>query len=270
MSLRQFYPRRNRRRDIATWKIFMLYFTTAVAILLQISYPLISGEPLRLVTIATVYWAAAAMCIHAWLAFGVTYALIFPSITLTYAFVVEQIGSKTGWPFGTYEYSGSLGYQVFGVPLVVPFAWVMLAHPLLIAARKVSKNWVFLYGGIGMMAWDLFLDPQMVAGGRWKWEFTGRHVPLQPDIPISNAVGWLLTGMGLMAILHRVLQNDRRKIGTTTTIPDFFLFWTWFAGVVGNLFFFDRPGTALIGGVVLGLVILPYVFLLRFGPPVNF
>ncbi|MCX6449270.1 MAG: hypothetical protein NTV41_01900 [Actinobacteria bacterium] len=77
MSLRQFYPRRNRRRDIATWKVFMLYFTTAVAILLQISYPLISGEPLRLVTIATVYWAAAAMCIHAWLAFGVTYALIF-------------------------------------------------------------------------------------------------------------------------------------------------------------------------------------------------
>ena len=45
--------------------------TLVVAIGLQISYPLIEGESLRLVTIATVYWAAAAMILHAILACGV-------------------------------------------------------------------------------------------------------------------------------------------------------------------------------------------------------
>ena len=269
MSLRQFYPRRSGRSAIAPWKISLLYFITAVTIVLQISYPLISGEPLRLVTISTIYWAAAAMSLHALLAYGSTYTLIFLSVTLSYALAIEQIGMRSGWPFGSYEYSGSLGYQIYGVPLVVPFAWVMMAHPLLIAARKITKNWVFLYGGIAMMAWDLFIDSLMVADGRWKWEFTGPHVPLQPEIPISNPIGWLLAGMGLMAILNKLLHLDRRRVGTSTTVPDLFLIWTWFSGVVGNLFFFDRAGTALIGGVVFGLVLLPYLFLLRYGPPVN-
>lgn len=245
----------------------LLYLVLVIAIGLQISYPLIDGEALRVVTIATVYWAAAAMLIHSVLAYGVVYGSQFILITFTYALLVEQIGSRTGWPFGNYEYSPSLGYQIYGVPLVVPFAWVMLAHPLLIAARRVTKNWVFLYGGIGMMAWDLFLDPQMVAAERWSWSFSGAHVPFQPDIPLSNAFGWLLTGMGLMAILNLALRRDRRAT-TTSAVPDFLLIWTWFAGVVGNLFFFDRPGVALIGGVVFGLVLIPYIFLLRFGPPV--
>jgi len=167
MSLRQFYPRRNNRRQVSARKLLALYATLTIAIGLQISYPLINGESLRLVTIATVYWAAAAMIIHALLAYGITYTSIFVSVTFFYALTIEQIGSRTGWPFGHYQYSGSLGYQIYGVPLVVPFAWIMIAHPILIAARKVTKNWVFLYGGFGMMAWDLFLDPQMVDAERW-------------------------------------------------------------------------------------------------------
>jgi putative membrane protein len=270
MSLRQFYPKRNTRRTISNQKLFLLYAIAAIAILLQISYPLLEEEPLRLVTIATVYWAAAAMVLHALLAYGATYALTFLGTTFFYALIIEQIGSKTGWPFGTYEYSGSLGYQIYGVPLVVPFAWVMMAHPILIAARKVTKNWVFLYGGIGLMAWDLFLDPQMVLAGRWEWSFTGAHVPFQSMIPLSNLFGWLLTGMGLIAILNSILKYDRRRTGTSTTVPDFFLIWCWFGGVVGNLFFFDQPGVAFSGGLVFGLFLIPYLFMLRFGPPDTF
>jgi putative membrane protein len=47
------------------------------------------------------------------------------------------------------------------------------------------------------------------------------------------------------------------------------LFWTWFSGVVGNVFFFDRVGVAVSGGIVFGLFLIPYIFLLRFGPPAN-
>jgi putative membrane protein len=75
MSLRQFYPRKNLRRQVASWKLFVLYATLLVAIGLQISYPLIEGEALRVVTIATVYWAAAAMFIHATLAYGFIYSI---------------------------------------------------------------------------------------------------------------------------------------------------------------------------------------------------
>ena len=88
MSLRQFYPKRNSRRAVSTQKLFALYAVTVIAILLQVSYPLIDGETLRVVTIATVYWAAGAMLLHAWIAYGLTYAITFLSTTFFYALII--------------------------------------------------------------------------------------------------------------------------------------------------------------------------------------
>lgn len=265
MSIRNFRPRHRAHRTLSPLQNFLLLTVLVVAISLQISYPLLNGEALRLVTIATVYWGAAAMLLHALFAYGISFALRYLSITFIFALIIEQIGVRTSWPFGQYSYSGTLGYQIYGVPLVVPFAWIMMAHPIFIVARRVSKNWVFLVGGYGLMAWDLFLDPQMVSSGRWSWEFSGRSVPFQSEIPISNAFGWLLAGMGLMAILHLALPSNRRSLGASRAVPEFFLLWTWVSGIVANLLFFDRPGVAFIGGFFLGILITWYVISVRFG-----
>jgi putative membrane protein len=267
MSIRHYSPRRNRRRGISSRSQFALNLTLGIAILLQISYPLLSGEALRVVTISTVYWGAGAMALHALLAFGARYAFTYLGIALPFGFLIELLGLKTGWPFGTYEYDPSLGPQLFDVPLVVPFAWAMIAHPILCAARRVAGNWVFLYGGFGLMAYDLFLDPQMVTAGRWTWEVTGSHVPFTPEVPLSNAFGWLLSGMALIAILHLALPRDRRKVSASFITIDIFLIWTWFAGVVSNLFFFDRPGIAFIFGLTFGAILAPYIFSRWLGRP---
>ena len=142
-----------------------------------------------------------------------------------------------------------------------------MAHPVLIAARKTFPNWAFLYGGIGLMVWDLFLDPQMVAVGKWTWDVVGPHVPFQPEIPLSNTAGWLFAGMGLIALLNLVLPKERRKTGVNSTIPDLFLAWTLFSYVVGNLFFFDRPGVAISAGLAFTLWAAPYLFVISFGKP---
>ena len=267
MSIRHYSPRRNRRRGISSRAQLALNLTLGIAILLQISYPLLSGEALRVVTISTVYWGAGAMALHALLAFGARYAFTYLGIALPFGFLIELLGLKTGWPFGTYEYDPSLGPQLFDVPLVVPFAWAMIAHPILCAARRVAGNWVFLYGGFGLMAYDLFLDPQMVTAGRWTWEVTGSHVPFTPEVPLSNAFGWLLSGMALIAILHLALPRDRRKVSASFITIDIFLIWTWFAGVVSNLFFFDRPGIAFIFGLTFGAILAPYIFSRWLGRP---
>jgi putative membrane protein len=267
MSIRHYSQRGNRRRGINPKAQALLLTILAVTILFQISYPLLDGESLRVVTIATVYWGAAAMSLHALLAYGSRYAMTYLTVTLTYAFVIEQIGVQTGWPFGQYSYDASLGPKLASVSLVVPFAWAMMVHPLLVASRRVGKNWVFLYGGFSLMAWDLFLDPQMVSAGRWSWTFTGAHIPFQPEIPVSNAFGWLFAGMGLMAVLHQVLPRERRKISAGFGVVDFYLAWSWFSGVVANLFFFHRPGVAFFGGLIYGAVLAPYAFSRWLGRP---
>jgi len=267
MSIRQYRPGSNRRHGISANQSLGLYLLLILAIAIQISYPLVSGNVLRFVTIFTVIAGAVLMLAHSLLSYGFRYFVTFASVTFVFALLVEIIGSKTGWPFGSYVYDDSLGIKIAGVPVLVPFAWIMMAHPVLIAARKTIPSWAFLYGGAGLMVWDLFLDPQMVAAGRWSWDVVGPHVPFQPEIPLSNSAGWLFAGMGLMALLNLILPKERRKAGVNSTIPDLFLAWTIFSGVVGNLFFFDRIGVALVGGLAFAIWIAPYLFVISFGKP---
>jgi putative membrane protein len=107
----------------------------------------------------------------------------------------------------------------------------------------------------------------MVSGGRWTWEVTGSHVPFTPEVPLSNAFGWLLSGMALIAMLHFALPRERRKQSASNSAVDFFLIWTWFGGVVSNLFFFDRPGIAFLFGMTFGAFLAPYLFSRWLGRP---
>lgn len=270
MSIRQYRPRGKSRRGLTSKQSAVLYSALGVTIALQILYPLVHGGLLRILTLLIVYMGAAAMCTHAYLSYGAKYLSLYFSITFLFAFVIEQLGSRTGWPFGEYHYSTTLGFTVAGLPLVVPFAWVLMAHPILVLARKLTSTWTFLVGGFGLMTWDLFLDPQMVSAGRWSWKVVGPHVPFQPSIPLSNTAGWLLTGMGLIAILHKVLPKERRKMGAPVTAVEIFLSWTLFSGIVGNVFFFHTPGVAFIAGVPFLALMAPYYFTSHLGRPDQF
>lgn len=260
MSIRHYNPRRRRRGGISPQARNFLFLFVALTIALQISYPLINGDALRVVTIATVYVGALAMVLHGHLSYGAKYSTRYLPITALFGLGIEVLGVHTGWPFGIYEYDSSLGAQLFGVPLVVPFAWVMMVHPALMAARRIAGNWVFLYGGALLAAWDLFLDPQMVAAGRWKWKVSGAHLPFTPDIPLSNLFGWLLAGLIITGLLNVLLPRERRKEAASLAAVDALLLWTLFAGFVGNLFFFDRPGLALVGTAIMGSLLTPYFF----------
>jgi putative membrane protein len=260
MSIRHYNPRRRRRGGISPQARNFLYILVALTIALQISYPLISGEALRIVTLATVYFGALAMVLHGHLSYGAKYSTRYLPITALFGFGIEAIGVHTGWPFGIYEYDVSLGPQILNVPIVVPCAWLMMVHPCLIAARRIAGNWVFLYGGALLAAWDLFLDPQMVAAGRWTWEVTGSHIPFVSDVPLSNLFGWLLAGLCITGLLNIILPRERRKDAASLAAVDALLLWTLFSGFVGNLFFFDRPGLALFATAIMGALVTPYFF----------
>ena len=118
-----------------------------------------------------------------------------------------------------------------------------------------------------MMAWHLFIDPQLAIAHRVTWTFSGSHIPFENELPISNPAGWLFTGMLLIAILHFVLPKERRKQGAEFIVVDIFLGWTLLAGVADNLFFFNRPKIALFAGTVYALVLAPYFFSRWLGKP---
>jgi putative membrane protein len=224
----------------------------ALAVLLQVAYPLVTGDLRDRLTVVTVLVFCAACTTHALLTRGPRWAALLVLVTAGAGFTAEAVGVATGMPFGDYSYAGSLGWRLLGVPLVVPLAWTMAAYPALLVGRRLGHP--VLAGAWALASWDLFLDPQMVAAGHWRWEDVQHSLPGVPGIPVSNLLGWLGVALLVMALLSRL--PDR---AADDRVPTALFVWTYASCVLANLAFFDRPGVAVVGGVAMGLVAVPLV-----------
>lgn len=240
----------------------------AVTVLAQVSYPLLGGQALRAATIVAVLAFATASVASATARFGVRAgaALLLGAGGL--GLVAEAVGVATGRPFGAYSYAGTLGPQLLGVPLLVPLAWTMMAYPALLAARRLApaagalrQPVVALLGGVTLAAWDLYLDPQMVAAGHWSWAHPQPSLPGVPDVPLTNTAGWLLVGTLMTALLDALLPASGAP--AAEALPAALLAWTWLGSLLANVAFFGRPQVGLLGGVAMALVAVPYLLRLR-------
>jgi uncharacterized membrane protein len=111
----------------------------------------------------------------------------------------ESVGVATGLVYGPYHYTDQLGPKFLGlVPFIIPVAWFMMSYPSFVIADRLVpstlKRWqhilaVAAVGGLVMTAWDLIMDPVMVAGGNWVWDMKGAYF----GIPLQNYWGWWLT-----------------------------------------------------------------------------
>jgi putative membrane protein len=232
------------------------WLLAAAAIAAQIAYPLVDGEALRWVTIAAVVLLFLASVTHAAVHRGVRWAVILVLVTAGGGLLAEAVGVRTGIPFGDYSYDGSLGQEVLGVPVVVPLAWTMMAYPVFLAARRITRRWVAPVGGFGLAAWDVFLDPQMVADGRWRWDHPTPGLPGVDTVPLTNYAGWLVVAALMMALLDVTLP----RTGASEAQPVTLLMWTWLGSIVGNLLWFGSTAVAVTGGIAMGLVTVPYAW----------
>jgi putative membrane protein len=241
-------------------------------VLLQVAYPLLSGEPLRAATLGSVVLLSAAAVAHAvavrgWL-WGLAMTLTFGGLGL----LVEAVGTATGFPFGTYSYTGTLGLEVAEVPVLVPLAWIMLGYPAYLAGQALGgRRWGWLVGAWTLAAWDLFLDPQMVEAGHWVWAAPDPALPGVPGIPLTNYAGWVLAASTMMLVMTgwtRLLERSRASpLPAAGRLPHDFapaavLVWTYLSQVLANLVFFGRPAVAAWGGLAMGLTVVPYLRLL--------
>jgi uncharacterized membrane protein len=227
----------------------------AAGILAQVAYPLLDGTALRAATIATVVLLAAAAVAHAATAWGTRAAVTLLVTAGGIGLAAEAVGVATGIPFGAYDYADTLGPKLLGVPLVVPLAWTMLAYPCLLLGRRLTRRAPAVTGGLALAAWDLFLDPQMVADGHWTWHDPVPALPGVPGVPLTNYAGWVAVAVVMVAALDRVLP--RREV--PEAVPAAVLAWTWAGSTLGNLAFFGRPPVALYGGLAMGVLAVPYL-----------
>jgi putative membrane protein len=235
------------------------WLPVGVLVLLQIGYPLAPHRaPL---VIAAVVLGFAISVAHAVLTRGPRVGAALVAGTTVGGLLVETLGVHTGFPFGEYGYSAALGPRIFGVPLVIPLAWTWMAWPAWLAAGVLTRRAALRISlaGLGLAAWDLFLDPQMVAEGYWHWAHPDPALPGVSGVPLTNYLGWLVVAVLMMGLLSLV----DRSTGRRQDLPMLALYlWTYGSAVLAHAVFLRLPASAAWGALAMGLVAVPLAVVL--------
>jgi len=182
--------------------------------------------------------------------------LLLLGITFIVSLAFETIGVATGWVYGHYHYTDKLGLKFLGlVPLLIPLAWYMMSYPsLILTLRLIPQSlqvwaWriaVAAAGSLAMTAWDLAMDPMMVAGNHWVWEQPGAYF----GIPLQNFWGWWLTifisfllFLAVARISPAQLATDQNSLDSQAVLSYAI---TGFSVIIVD-FATNLPGPALVG-----------------------
>ena len=233
-----------------------VWFLVGAAVLVQIVYPLVPTAARTPVTMLSVVVFAVASLADAARVHGRRGVAALLVVACGGGLVVEALGLHTGVPFGLYGYTGTLGPEVAGVPVIVPLAWMMMAWPALVVGRALAQRpaTVALVGGAALASWDLFLDPQMVAAGHWVWADPVPALPFVPGVPLSNYAGWVVVATLMTAALHRLVG----LVAPVSRPAAALYLWAYASSVVAHAVFFGLPGSAVVGGLVMGAVAVPF------------
>lgn len=222
-----------------------------VVVAAQIALPLADGQGAGLTTAVVVGLTVTTFLVMAgqWRT-----RLLVLGIVLGSTLVVEAVGVSTGWPFGDYRYTGALQPTALGVPVIVPMAWFAMGVPAWAVGRRIaptSRPTSALIGGLALMAWDLFLDPQMTEAGYWRWSAGNAGYAWQ-GIPLVNFAGWWVSGSVVCAAVEGLLG---RRLSVPVPVPRVLtVLYAWMVGMatLGFLlpFVFDRPVVGLVGAAL--------------------
>ena len=187
----------------------------------------------------TVVLGAIAALLHAKGRLGVSRMIAIFVAAFSISLSAELLGTGTGYPFGPYSYTTQLGYLIGGrVPFNIPTSWFfMLYASLAICGRFLqpgtngTAKWRWaLVAAFVLTAWDVSMDPAMVATTHWLWHLPSlegatmvRRIALSNlfyGMPLTNWLGWLLTGtLVARAMLAIVPPGDWVRDVTPSRLP---------------------------------------------------
>jgi putative membrane protein len=229
-------------------------------VLTAIAYPLTDGAGRDAVSWTIVLLGAGVSVLSAAAGRGRRTGLGVLALVAVVAVLLEALGLSTGFPYGGYSYSDTLGPTLLGVPFLVPLAWLMMAWPSWVlaavltarvrpgrrtAARVLLAAYVFA-------VWDVVLDPQLVQAGYWRWAHPSPGLPGIDTVPLTNLAGWLLAGLLLMPLLDRLVTRTARPTGVpfADAAPLLVLGWMTLGGAVAHAGWLGLPGSAAWGAVL--------------------
>ena len=186
------------RRDVGDIFVWALLAVYAFARILQV-YP--GRVPMLGVVTLHVLPPAIFAVIHGTRAYRLGGILTFVAITLIVGNFFENLGVRTGFPFGSYYFTDLMGPKLSAVPIMLGLAYVGMAYLSWTLAGIISAGIQSPLRGLRvvavpvlasciMVSWDLSQDPVWSTILRaWVWLRGGAYF----GVPFTNFFGWFLT-----------------------------------------------------------------------------
>jgi putative membrane protein len=183
-------------------------------------------------------------------------ATIGVGLLAAYAYAIESIGLRTGWPYGEFTYVVDLGPTVAGVPIGLPVFFLPLVMngyllTLLVLGDRAASRVVRLPAVVAVVVvMDLVLDPGAVALGFWTYPAGGAIY----GVPLSNYAGWVLSATVAVGVLDAVFERtallDRLEASSFALddLVSFVILWGAVNAWAGN---WASVALALLFGVAL-------------------
>ena len=179
------------------WSLIGLY--AFIVVFLQIS-----KNPLGTAIEAAIYSFVVLVIagLHGRERYGLKNLAIFFFVTSAISLFFEALNIHTGLPFGIHFHYTAQSFSLFGVPLIIIFAYFgtgyfswMLSHVLTGQfSKKLEGKWIFVVPLIAtfiLVMWDLGLDPILsTVQSLWVWESPGPYF----GVPILNFLAWFVIG----------------------------------------------------------------------------
>ena len=181
--------------SLLLWALLMLY---AFARVLQV-FP--GGVPLVAVVALHVLPPIVFALVHGAMFYRTRGILIFFAICLVVGNILENVGVRTSFPFGSYYFTDLMGPKLFAVPIQLGLAYLGMAYLSWTLARVILGNMrspvtglrvvtLPLIAAFIMVAWDFSQDPVWsTVLHLWIWRRGGAYF----GVPVSNFLGWYLT-----------------------------------------------------------------------------
>ena len=186
------------RRDVGDIFVWVLLAVYAFARVLQV-YP--GRVPMLGVVVLHVLPPAIFAVIHGTRVYRLGGILTFVAITLIVGNFFENLGVRTGFPFGSYYFTDLMGPKLSAVPIMLGLAYVGMAYLSWTLAGIISGGIQSPLRGLRvvavpvlasciMVSWDLSQDPVWSTILRaWVWLRGGAYF----GVPFTNFFGWFLT-----------------------------------------------------------------------------
>jgi uncharacterized membrane protein len=182
---------------------------------------------------------ALAALLHSAPRFGWGKAITLFVLASGVALLSELGGTNFGLPFGHYHYTPMLGYMILGdVPYPIPISWYYMLYcclafcgRLMVADDSNATKWKWaLVAGLFLTAWDVPMEVQMtnVVPVHWVWDLhkfpewvpAWLGGPLFYGMPLSNWIGWFITGVLLSRVMLWVVPPSKWRATTAAfTFP---------------------------------------------------